>query len=106
MASSGWTITLSLVVAGGAIGGGWYLSQRQKGGGGGGGGAVGVELPLSVVSSYSLNDYCRSRGKTSADYMTLPVRGCPPKAPREAVVLIEAVVDYRQCSGTALIPKQ
>ncbi|MBI5239572.1 MAG: hypothetical protein HY926_03805 [Elusimicrobia bacterium] len=104
MANSGLTITLSLVVAGGAIGGGYYLSQRQKTARQTG--SAGVELPLSRVSSYSLDDYCRSRGKTSADYLTAPVRGCPPKAPREVVVLIEAVVDYRNCSGTALIPKQ
>ena len=103
MANSGCTITLSLLVAAGAIGGGYYLSRRQK---------VerakvsaGVELPLARVSSFSLDDYCRSRGKTASDYVSVPVRGCPPKAPAEVAGLIEAVVDYRNCSGTALIPR-
>ncbi len=103
MANSGCTITLSLLVAAGAIGGGWYLSQRQKAARGKV--SAGVELPLARVSSYALDDYCRSRGKTSSDYVSVPVRGCPPKAPAEVAGLIEAVVDYRNCSGTALIPR-
>ncbi|MDD5628416.1 MAG: hypothetical protein PHU21_05095 [Elusimicrobia bacterium] len=103
MASSGTTLTLSLLVAGGAIVGGYYLSRRQK--------AVQareqalVELPLARVSSSSLDDYCRERNKSYSDYLAVPVRGCPPKAPAEAAALIEAVVDYRRCEGTGLIPK-
>ena len=103
MASSGTTLTLSLLVAGGAIGGGYYLSLKQK--------AVRdktealVELPLARVSSFSLEDYCRDRHKAYSDYLTVAVRGCPPKAPAEVAGLIEAVVDYRQCAGTGLVPK-
>ena len=103
MANSGCTITLSLIVAAGAIGGGYYLSRRQK--------AertkvsAGVSLPLARVSSFTMDEYCRSRGKTSADYEAVPVRGCPPRAQAEVAGLIEAVVDYRNCFGTALIPK-
>ncbi|MCX5797322.1 MAG: hypothetical protein NTY77_17660 [Elusimicrobia bacterium] len=103
MASSGTTLTLALLVAGGAIGGGYYLSLRQK--------AerekssAQVELPLSRVSSFSLEDYCRERHKAYSDYLAVPVRGCPPKAPAEVAGLIEAVVDYRQCAGTGLVPK-
>jgi hypothetical protein len=104
MANSGCTITVSLLVAAGAIGGGYYLSRKQK--------AerakvsAGVELPLARVSSYSLDDYCRGRGKTSSDYLMVTVRGCPPQAPVEVADLVEAVVDYRNCSGTALIPRE
>jgi hypothetical protein len=103
MASSGTTLTLSLLVAGGAIGGGYYLSLRQK--------AVQkqeqalVELPLAKVSSFSLEEYCRDRHKAFSDYVTVPVRGCPPKAPAEVAGIIEVVVDYRQCAGTGLVPK-
>jgi hypothetical protein len=104
MANSGCTITVSLLVAAAAIGGGYCLSRKQK--------AerakvsVGVELPLARISSYSLPDYCRNQGKTGADYLTVTVRGCPPRAPADVADLIEAVVDYRNCSGTALIPRQ
>jgi|GEM_PF-5394141 len=103
MANSGTTLTLSLLVAGGAIGGGYYLSLKQK--------AVQsqaqalVELPLARVSSSSLEDYCRDRHKAYSDYLAVPVRGCPPKAPAEVAGLIEVVVDYRQCAGTGLVPK-
>ena len=64
-----------------------------------------VELPLARVSSLSLEDYCRDRHKAYSDYLTVPVRGCPPKAPSEVAGLIEVVVDYRQCAGTGLVPK-
>jgi hypothetical protein len=103
MASSAATLTLSLLVAGGAIAGGYYLSQKQR--------TVQtqdqslVELPLSRVSSFSLEDYCRDRNKSASDYLTVPVRGCPPKAPAAVAGLIEAVVDFRQCAGTGLVPK-
>ena len=103
MASSGYTVTLSLLVAGGALVGGYYLSRQQR--------TVAqkdlavVELPLARVSSSSLEDYCRDQRKALSDYLKVPVRGCPPKAPAEVAGLIEAVVDYRQCSGTGLVPK-
>ena len=103
MASSGTTLTLSFLVAGGAIVGGYYLSKQQKAVREKA--AVQVELPFSRISSFSLDDYCRDRHKAFSDYLTVPVRGCPPKAPAEVAGLIEAVVDYRNCSGTGLVPK-
>ena len=103
MASSGTTLTLSVLVAAGAIGGGYYLSQKQKARTQES--AATMELPLSRVSSLSLDDYCRQNHKAYSDYLTVPVRGCPPRAPAEVAGLIEAVVDYRQCGGTGLVPK-
>jgi hypothetical protein len=103
MESSGTSIALALVVAGGAIGGGYYLSQKQK--------AVQsqeqalVELPLARVSSQSLDDYCREQHKADSDYLKVPVRGCPAKAPADVAGLIEVVVDYRKCAGIGLVPK-
>jgi len=103
MASSGTTLTLSLLVAGGAIVGGDYLSKQQKAAREKA--SVQAELPFSRISSFSLDDYCRDRHKAFSDYLTVPVRGCPPKAPAQVAGLIEAVVDYRNCAGTGLVPK-
>jgi hypothetical protein len=103
MANSGYTVSLSVLVAAGAIVSGYYLSQRQK--------RfqaqedAQMEIPLAKVSSVSIDDYCRSRDKAEADYLVVPVRGCPPRAPAEAAPLIEVVVDYRQCAGIGLVPK-
>jgi len=64
-----------------------------------------VEVPLSKVSSASVEEYCQARGKPTSDYAAVRVRGCPAQAPADVVKAIEAVVEYRNCSGIGLIPK-
>lgn len=94
------TTLLALLIAAGVIAGGWHLSKKKS---------VCAQLapiPFGKVTSFSANDYYQSKGVSGSAYESLPVRGCPPKAPADLLPLIEAVVDFRNCSGLALIPRK
>ena len=94
------TTLLALLLAAGVVAGGWYLSRKKN--------AAGPEppIPFGKVTSYSAPDYSRSKGVPASSYEAFFVRGCPPKAPTDLLPLIEAVVDFRNCSGLALIPRK
>jgi hypothetical protein len=94
------SLFFSIVLAFGVIAGGYYLSKKKAFS------APLTDIPYGKVSSLSAAEYAQSRQASPADYEALPVRGCPPKAPADLVPAVEAVVDYRNCFGTALIPKK
>jgi len=97
--SSRVSLLLSLAVAASALLGGYYLSRKRISS------AAPVEIPFTKTSALSVEDYCRSRGRSPQDYGAVAVRGCPPRAPVDVAARVEAVAEYRNCSGIALIAR-
>lgn len=93
-------LLLSICLASGALMVGYRMSRKPAGSA-----QAKVLIPYDKVSSSSLQEYCRDQNKSDADYLTLEVKGCPPKAPADLIDQIETVVDFRNCSGKALIAR-
>ena len=97
--NSRFPLFLSMVLALSALLGGYYLSRKKSSP------SAQAEIPFSRTSALSVEDYCRSKRKSAEDYTAVAVRGCPPRAPADVAGSIEAVAEYRNCSGIGLIPK-
>ena len=97
--NSRFSLFLSVLLALSALLGGYCLSRKKISS------SAPAEIPFARTSALSVEEYCRSKQRSPEDYTAVAVRGCPPRAPADVAAGIEAVAEYRNCSGIGLIPK-
>ena len=113
-------LVLSILIAGGALLGGYQMARRERFEKAfpipaltevkHGRGPIlqrwrRAKIPYDRIVAQSLDEYCLSRSAAASDYIIEEVRGCPPMLSVGSFPALEAVVDYRNCQGLALLRK-